>query len=781
MADEEQPADHSKYWQEQLDLAKKDHQEWLESGDEVVKRYKRGKEKGGQKKLNILYSNTEHLRAALYGRSAKPDVRRRFGSEDKIASIAGEVIEKGLVYVNETYDNDRQIELGILDYLLPGRGVIRVEYEPVIVDGQITKQKLCDQFVYWKDFLCMPARTWGDIQKNGWVSFRHTMTRDELVNNFGDVGSEVPLNWSPDIADRAQKPDDDSLTKAEVYEIWDVVSKSRYWIVEGFDRTLRVDPDPYGLEDFFPLPEPPAYYFTTDTIIPDPEFHVYKDQADDLDEITNRISRLTKALKRRGVYDASFKELQRLATAGDNVFLPVENYAALASKGGLEKSFETEDISVIAGVLVQLYQYRDLLIQAIWELIGIADIMRGSSAASETLGAQELKAQFGSQRLKRRQRTIQHWVAGLLKIKAEILAEHFEPEILQEMTGVMLVPPPPPPPPQLTGDPQQDQMMIQQFTQAQQAHQAQVQEIQGVMELLRSDKLRSYRIDVETDSTVFEDAEAEKASRGKMIEAITLFIQAWGPAAAAAPEIGPLAFELLKFGIGPFKGTRQIDDAIEQAATAFASKPPQQDPAAQAEAQKVQLEQQKAQAEQQMAMAEEQREERKFQREMRLREAEATQKMDLEKYKVAETVKLEQWKAKQDADLEKDKFSNQLVMEDIKFEKQSELEDKKISAKRETDNRKIDNDRELEEKRIEYTRPKVDMKLTADEVASSLSQVMPDTSGPMKEVAEALAAIAQGQQQTAEALRALAAPRRRVAVRDDDGRMVEAHDMPMES
>jgi hypothetical protein len=768
MADE--PADdHSKYWCEQLDLAKKDHKDWQDAGDAVVKRYKRGKERGGQKKLNILYSNTEHLRAALYGRSAKPDVRRRFGAEDKVAQIAGEVIEKGLIYCNDTYDNDRQIELGLLDYLLPGRGVVRVEYEPVIREGQIVEQKLCDKFVYWKDFLCMPARTWGDIQKNGWIAFRHTMSRPELIDNFGDdIGSEVPLNWVPDVADRTNKPETDELLKAEVWEIWDIVSKKRYWIVEGYTQTLRVDDDPYLLMDFYPLPEPPSYYFTTDTIIPEPEFHVYADQADDLDEITNRISRLTKALKRRGVYNSSIKELQRLAGAGDNVFIPVENYGALAAGGGLEKAFETEDISLIATVLLNLYQYRDLLIQAIWELIGIADIMRGASQASETLGAQELKAQFGSQRLKKRQRSIQQWVAGLLKIKAEILAEHFEPQILQEMTGVMLVPPPPPPPPPLTGNPQQDEMAKQQFAQAVQQHQQITQEIQGVMELLRSDKLRSYRIDVETDSTVFEDAEAEKASRGKMIEAVTMFTQAWGPMVAAAPELGPVAFEFLKFGVGAFKGTRAIDDAIEQAAGAFASKPPQEDPATVEARAKAQREKEDADREEQRAIREEQRETQKQLRDEQREDAKMRRDEQREDYKLDKSIQLETFKAAKKAELDEKNFA-----------RQAELEEKKMQHATGLENKKAEHQAGLEEKKVGA---KVVSDLALGMQKNSAEQKANDSNDEvMKEVSEALSAIAKGQEQTAEALMALAAPRRRVAVRDEEGRMVEAHDMPMES
>src|SRR4029079_14558223 len=90
----------------------------------------------------------------------------------------------------------------------------------------------------------------------------------------------------------------------------------------------------------------------------------------------------------------------------------------------------------------------------------------------ETFGAQRLKAQFGSTRVRRQQRAVQKWIRDLYKLKAEIIAEHFEPQVLQEITGIAVSP--------------------------------------EIVQLLRSDKLRGYRIDIETDSTVFEDEAALK-------------------------------------------------------------------------------------------------------------------------------------------------------------------------------------------------------------------------------------------------------------------------------
>jgi hypothetical protein len=373
----------------------------------------------------------------------------------------------------------------------------------------------------------------------------------------------VPLNWSPSGDGKRKIPDD--FKKAEVWEIWDKTKSERVWIVNGFDRPLRIDEDPYGLEGFYPLPEPLRAIEDTDSLVPTPEFLEYRDQADALDEITSRIDKLTRALRRRGVYNQAIKELRRLARAGDNEFIPVEDWASFAQKGGLEKQFDSEDIAPIATVLKELYTQRDQLIQGIYEVTGIADIMRGASDPNETLGAQKLKAQFGSTRLKKRQRNVQKWISDIYKIKAEIIAEHFEPEVLSEMTGVQVTP--------------------------------------EVVKLLRSDKLRSYRIDIETDSTIFEDAEAQKKATVEMLGAVSGFLEKGLPAVQMEPRLAPLLFEMLSVGLRSFKEGRKLEDVIEQVSQSLAQpQPPKPDP----EAEKLKAEMEMKREEHGMTMQEKQ-------------------------------------------------------------------------------------------------------------------------------------------------------------------------------
>lgn len=566
------PAASSRFWQTQLHLAEREHKDFWSEAKNIVQRYKSEKQamkgRASARKYSVLYANTETMRAAVYARSAKPDVRQRFANDDQIARTGAEVLERALTYCLDDPRHDTAVRAGVMDALLAGRGVVRVEYEPETgmvedmdpITGQpmmreaIIDQKVMVKFVRHANFLHSPAECWEDVW---WIAFRHRMTLDDLRENGFENADAIPRNWTPD-GEKESKEEDD-LARAEVWEIWHKPRKERVWVVKGHPTVLRTDGDPYGLQDFWPMPCDLAFIRSSDTHIPVPEFRQYAELADDLDETTNRISRLTRELKRRGVYDSTVKELKRLARAGDNEFIPVENYAQFVTKGGLEQAFQTENIESIAAVLLQLYKAQEQLEAKIDKITGVADIMRGEGQASETATAQQIKAQYGGLRLKDRQKAVQHWIRGLVRLHAELVAEHYEPHVLSAMTG-MEVPP-------------------------------------EVIQMLRDDKLRSYAVDIETDSTVFEDAEAEKQARVEVTEAMTGLLERGLMVMQAAPEMGELIFESMGLLLKTMKGGRQLEDVLDRARQMMQqrmSQPQQEQP-------NPQLEVEQAKAENEMA------------------------------------------------------------------------------------------------------------------------------------------------------------------------------------
>ena len=569
------------YWQNELEKADLFERDWRERGMRVVERYRDEREGRAligpsNSRFNILWANTETLKGAMLARMAEPDVRRRFPDVNPAGRQVAILLERALSYGLDVYDGITPMKSALEDYLLPGRGVVWVVYEPVIIkekikievkseDVSINEQeeveRLGDQrcrfeYVHWQDYRESPSRRAEDAT---WRARRHLFTRDDLIGRGFKDAHEIPLNWMPDTnEDNADYGE--TYNRAEVWEIWCKVTRKRLFVATGYKDVLAEDDDPYELESFFPTPTPLIAVRTNDTSVPVPEFTMYQDQADELDRVTNRIAYLVEALKRRGVYDASVPELAQLAMAGDNDFVPSDNFASLAQKGGLAGVFQTVDTSTVATTLGGLYTQRTQVLQIIYEVTGISDIIRGGGTkASESATAQQLKAQYGSMRLRRRQDEIEKYIRALYRIKAELIAENYEPEILERITGIEVT----------------DEML----------------------EIMRNDKLRNYQIDVETDSTIFANEEETKRTRIEFASVFGDYLVKAIEATRAAPEITPIAFEMLKFVSGAWKIGRNFEDVIDQTEAqvmqqlqAMQQQPPQPSPEEAIQQQKIMAE-----------------------------------------------------------------------------------------------------------------------------------------------------------------------------------------------
>jgi predicted HAD superfamily Cof-like phosphohydrolase len=230
-------------------------------------------------------------------------------------------------------------------------------------------------------------------------------------------------------------------------------------------------------------------------------------------------------------------------------------------------------------VLEALYKSREQTKQTIYEIIGLSDIMRGATKATETLGAQELKSRWGSVRLQRMQKEVQRFVRDILRLKGEVIAEHYEPELLSEMTQIKLP----------TAEQKQAlQEQIQRVTQAAEqaamaAEQAQqeppqpppippeMQELlnsptwDDVIGVLRSDAMRTFRVAIESDSTIASMVESDMQGNREVVEtlgAVFASIPTLQQAGAqnAAEVVKEIALALIRHSRF---GGRLVEDSIE--------------------------------------------------------------------------------------------------------------------------------------------------------------------------------------------------------------------------
>jgi len=642
------------YWHDQIETAIKIFDKWEKRGQKVVKRYRDERDaiEMPRMKFNILWSNIQVLFPALYGRQAKPEVSRRYMDQDPVGRLASTMLERVMEYETTQFgDFDAAMSGAVQDRLLPGRGTAWIRYEPVIVNERPESVEGEEQdesqvyntvedpteridaahspidYVYWADFLHSPARTWDEVW---WVARAVYMTKEEGVERFGDVFKNVSLTSSNTDMD-GKNPMTAKMTydkKAMVYEIWNKRTAKVCWIAKGYPQALDERDDPLELEEFFPCPKPLMATTTTGSMIPVPDYCEYEDQAQELDNLTQRIYLLTKACKAVGVFNAEFKELARMFSEGvDNKLFPVTAWAAMSEKGGLKGAIDMMDTSQIIITLRELYAAREQVKQSIYEIMGISDILRGSSKAQETLGAQQLKANFGSLRLKSSQGDVARFATDIFKLKAQVICKFYPPELIVEMSGVMNTP---------DG---QDQQMLQ-----------------AALQMLSDSTIRDFHIAVEADSLAQIDEQAEKQGALEAIQGIGAFLREAIPMVTQAPETLPMASEMLLFLVRRFRAGRGLESAVEKAMKALQDKADaakQQPPRPPPEMIQMQAEQQ---AEQMRMQAQAQTEQMKMQAQAQIEQGKAQLEMQMHQAKAQAEMQLAQMKA----DFETAKQNNEL-------------------------------------------------------------------------------------------------------------------------
>lgn len=567
---------------------------WEARSNKIVKRYRddnRISSTNDSVRFNILWSNIQALTPAVYSKLPTADVRRRFGDNDQVGRVASQLLERAIDFEIEHYPDFRSMMTNVVrDRFLGGRGTAWVRYEPHIKqqsvpdDGlQITEDADDEEvpeeieyecapsdYVHWKDFGHSIARTWEEVTCVWrWVY----MTKESLAERFGEKeAKKIPLDCGAKTLNSYNQTSKE-YNRAKICELWDKESGKVYWFSKNSRNIIDERDDPLGLEGFFPCSIPLYSTLTSDSLIPIPDYVLYQDQATELDIIADRIDGLIKALRVRGVYDASQPALQRLLTEGDNnTLIPVDKWMAFSEKGGLQGSIQLLPLEVIAQTLINLYAAHKNVTDQIYEITGISDIIRGQTSASETATAQQIKGQYAGLRLRSLQEEVALFASSIIKLKAQIMCKHFQPETILN------------------------------YAAASQMSDADKQLIPQALQLLEN-PLYNFRIDIEADSLVQIDENQNKQDRIEFIAAFGGFITQAMPVVQSVPELAPMIIEIMKFGVGGFKQAKSIEGTINSAmeqlkANQQQPKEPQPDPEQMKLQAHTQIEQAKMQLEQ---------------------------------------------------------------------------------------------------------------------------------------------------------------------------------------
>jgi hypothetical protein len=693
-----------RHWINEISAAKRREKDFRREGERINSIYD-GKERE-KIPFNILFSNTETLVPAVYSMVPRPVVERRFKDEDatgKAAAVAAQRMLSFLLDTNidgyETFDNG--MKAAVQNAALPGRGVTAVKYDADVVDVEedaeddedssdsdggfeieatpyMQSELVCLDSIQWDRVWFGYARTWSKVP---WVAYETHLDREECEKLFGhEKAAKIAYTTGEereDDADDFHSADDDEQNIGErktalIYQIWDKAGgrRVRYVSPQFKDDFLADEPDPLGLTGFFNCPKPLQFVEGATDMIPIALYSLYEQQAKELNNLSRRIINVIDAIKAKGIYDSSLGEdIQNILQACENELVPADKGSSLAAEKGMQNAIWFWPVEKLIVVLQQLYVAREACKKVIYEITGIADIMRGSSNASETLGAQEIKQQWGTLRLKRLQKEVQRYARDLLRMMLEVAAQKFSIETWAKMTGLPFV----------TADQRSQASQMAQIMQQQATQQAQMAQAQGmqppppprpdpqmqfaldapvweeVLELLRDDIQRAYRIDIETNTTIEAEATEDQKQIAEVMNALAQYLNGVSPLVMS----GALPFEasqgmmmaiVRRFRFGP-----EIEDYIKK------MQPPQpkDDGKGAAEAAKMQAEAQKLQDMQKALQAET----KAAQDSIVQQQADAQRSID---------------DAKRDAEAELQRQSQSLEMERAQFEFDKELARKEL-------------------------------------------------------------------------------------------------------
>lgn len=615
------PAGPVRRWLMELALASKAEENWRKEAESATRRY-RGQGKSDAEKqteradaYNVLYANVQTLQPILYNSTPEPVVQRRFDDADPAAKAACEVLRRAIKYTISCQDFDEVMTLAVQDYLLPGRAVVSVKYVPTTDEsedatehdpdaetqskpsagaaatsyapqqqpmgtpggeqadanldataktGEVIYEEVRIDLTPWKGFRRGPGRTWQDVP---WIAFELELTREACVELFGaEIGNAIPLQSLQEIGrDKREDIDkEDAFKRARVWQIWDKAERCCIYVSPDYqDAVLKTVPDAYNLTGFFNVPRPMYAVETSDSLVPVTEFTIYKSLADEAEQLTNRLSKIARCIRVRGGYAAGLGELQRILEGEEGELTPVQNADLWMENGGIDKAIWLWPLDKLVQAYESLTAQREMIKASIYEILGIADIMRGATDPDETATAQGIKNRWGSLRTRRRQSEVQRFARDIMQLVGELIAEKFSPQTLAMITGLwfpsaqekeivqqtiaaaQMRAQMQPPQPQVPGQPPQQQAPAVPPAVAQQAQQLMALPTwDDIVAILRNDCLRHFRIDIQTDSTIALQDTEDQGDYAKML-------------AGVAQLFGELA-PIVQGGILPFSAAKAL-------------------------------------------------------------------------------------------------------------------------------------------------------------------------------------------------------------------------------
>ena len=543
---------------------------------------------------DLFWSSMEIMKPATYCYPPLPVVSPQFKDRRKLQNTTADFLERSVRSAFDRGGIDESMLCTRDDLIFYNRGQMWVTYE---TDERGGGQRVCIDHLDRKDFLHPPARKWSEVP---WAARRAWMWPKDARKRFRKASGDAYRDAK---RSTGQGEDKENQGKIGVWEFWDKEQNRVYWAAEGVSVLLDEGDPHLKLRGFFPCPKPAFGTLRPRTLIPVPDYSRYSGHFAKINSLTRRIYDLLDMVRMKGLIPAGGdigNAVEQVMKDDDNSSMLIPVPAASLIQGGAANFVQWLPLEQIAAAITGLIEARGQLFEDFYQLSGISDIMRGATEAEETLGAQRLKSQYGSVRVKEKIDELQRIARDVTQISAEIMADNFSKETLLEMSQMEIKSKA-----QIEKEvaqieaaaeeemkalaekakeaAKQAQAAGQQIDPAQaqqQMQQAQQQiiskygpmlkmaseqvPIEDVMKLLRDDKARGFAFEIETDSTVLTDEMQEKASRNEFLTTFATASQALMSVAMMGEGGAELAGEMMKFVLQPYRVGRDLNGVIDK-------------------------------------------------------------------------------------------------------------------------------------------------------------------------------------------------------------------------
>lgn len=666
-----------RWWKSEISRAEERRKKFIEAAEESIRVYNAQKQVGvlndAERRLNVWWYCTNTLLPAYYSSTPKAEVNLRKRTGSLPYELGSVVLERNAQYAMDVhFDFDKVGYQASLQFLLTGQAVLWARYaaefetvyeefavirdpEGKLIDGngkeydgdeneleereggiligglQVQRkvsEKAILEVVQYNDYYCNDARSEAEIE---WQGRRAFMDRSQATAVFGpEIADQLTYDSYPEVMKKdIARRDDRFEGKAELYEIWDKPSRKVYWIQKGGDKTLlETSEPPIRFEKFFPC-SVIRQSADPDSVIPVSDYSHVKDQILEVERLTTRIHAVTQAIRTNSLYDATLGNQVEMLMTGDLKLIPVTNWPSYKQRGGLANGIEAMNIEPYMNALNILQGARQTALQQLYETLKVSDLLRGTSEQYKSATANRLENQWSSMGLIVRQNMFAKFVSDAISNLATIIAEQFDEETIFDVADAdaliepTLPPPPPAPepmqPPMPPGEPGMEGMMppMDMMPPPPPPYDplAEIDKVkQQILDVLRDDKKRSYRIQIATDSMMAIDQQQQQQEASMLIQTAGAFFDQMRGLIDQYPPLLDFSISLFQNMIKRYKGGKEIDGLftkalmqigeISKAKEEAAKQPPPPDPVMQEVQGRLQIAQIESQARLQAAQME---------------------------------------------------------------------------------------------------------------------------------------------------------------------------------